>query len=106
MRAFQGFYGFNSYHMGETRHTAPSLRLFRPEQPNGVSPFLSSVGCACNVTFLWLGSFCSDHSPTVTSTPFLDQLVLSGFADKLPVSPGYHNHPNSSSLLSLPTQSS
>jgi hypothetical protein len=40
--------------MGETHHTAPSLWLFRPEQPNGVSPFLSSVGCACNVTLLYI----------------------------------------------------
>jgi hypothetical protein len=62
---------------GETRHTAPSLRLFHPEQPNSVSPFLSSLGCACNVTFLWLSSFRDDHSPTTTSAPFLDQLVPS-----------------------------
>jgi hypothetical protein len=71
LRAFRGFYGFNSYRIGETRHTAPSLGLFRPEQPNGVSPFLSSLVCAHNVTFLWLGSFRSDHSSPATSAPSL-----------------------------------
>jgi hypothetical protein len=75
----RGFYVFNSYRMGQTRHTSPSLRLFHPEQPNGVSSFLSSVGWACNVSFLWLGSFRGDRSPTTTSAPFLDQLVSSGF---------------------------
>jgi hypothetical protein len=78
LRTFRGFYGLKSYWMGETRHSAPSLRLFRPEQSNGVSPFRSSFGYACNATFLWLGSFCGDHSPTATSAPFLDQLVQSG----------------------------
>jgi hypothetical protein len=39
LRAFRGFYGFNSYRKRKTRHTAPSLRLFRPEQPNGASLF-------------------------------------------------------------------
>jgi hypothetical protein len=38
LHAFRVFYGFNRYCMGETRHIAPSLRLFRPEQPNGVPP--------------------------------------------------------------------
>jgi hypothetical protein len=79
---FRGFYGFNSYRMGETRHTAPSLRLFRPEQPSGVSPFLSSLGSACKFTSLYLGSGFSISrrykSTTATSAPFLGQLIPSG----------------------------
>jgi hypothetical protein len=77
--------------MGETRHTASSLKMFRPKQPNGVSRFLSSVGCACNVTLLWLVSsfflwfsfFCSDHSPTATSAPSLRPAHLEQFPDNL-----------------------
>jgi hypothetical protein len=85
------FLRFNSSRMGETRHIAPSLRRFHPELPNSVSPFLSSVGCACNVTLLWSVSsfflrfsfFRGDHSPTVTSAPSLRPARLERFPDNL-----------------------
>jgi hypothetical protein len=91
LRAFRGFYGSNSYRMGEARHTAPSLRLFCPEQPNGVSPFLPSLGCDCNVIllwslssfFLWFSFFRGCHSPTATSALSLRPARLERFPDNL-----------------------
>jgi hypothetical protein len=87
LSAFRGLYSLNSYCMGETRHTAPSLRLFHPEQPNGLSSFLSSWGSACKFTFLCLGSTSSIsrryYSTTTTSGPSLRPACLERFPDNL-----------------------
>jgi hypothetical protein len=53
---------FNSSPMGETRHTAPSLRLFRPEQPNSMSPFFYGL--------------CLQRHFTVVSVHFLSAVVF------------------------------
>jgi hypothetical protein len=70
------FLDFSSFHMGRLRHTAPSLRLFVPNSL--MMCHLSFRGCACNVSFPWLCSFGSNDSPTATTAPSLDQLILNG----------------------------
>jgi hypothetical protein len=51
------------------------LKAVRPEQPNGVSRFLSSVAVLATSV---IGVSRGDHSPSAISAPSLDQLVASG----------------------------
>jgi hypothetical protein len=68
-------------HRAITPHLSP-LKAVRPKQPNGVSRVPSSGGRACNITFLWLGSFHSNHSPSATSAPSLRPARSEQFPDK------------------------
>jgi hypothetical protein len=68
---------FITSRMGQLHHTAPSSRLFVPNSLT-VCHLSFLRGCACNITFMWVGSFRSDPSPTATSAPSLDQLILNG----------------------------
>jgi hypothetical protein len=70
------FLNFSSFRMGRLRHTAPSLRLFISNSLT-VSHH-SFLPRAVLATFVAGVLFHSDHSPTATSAPSLDQLVPSG----------------------------
>jgi hypothetical protein len=67
----------------------------------------------CHLSFLpWvvlatsvIGVSRGDHSPSATSASSLRSAHPERFPDQLPVGPVYFDHPNSSSLLSPPTQS-
>jgi hypothetical protein len=99
LRAFRDFYGFNSYRMGKTRHTAPSLRLFRPEQANGAPLFpLFFEGSAFDVYVdLLLRQLFSNHCHRsllkTSSTRAVSWWVFSQF--------GYQNHSKVFFLFSL-----
>jgi hypothetical protein len=79
------------------------LKVVRPEQPNGVSPFHSSVAVLATSLVAQLLPWRSFSNRYIRS--LLWPVHPERLPNQLPASPSYHSHPNSSSLLFLPTQS-